>query len=151
MAKNPNSPFPPQKRLSDPVLPQPVKGPLGSVPPPPNPQELAQPGSEGPLGSVPGGPAPKDLLAAKQRASALLAQAARLGHEDSDQLEEEARAAGVSPSQVPDALSWLDQVAQEKPQWLLKALKSLDPGTVSPPEQELSDLFAVWRRYGSHR
>jgi uncharacterized protein Smg (DUF494 family) len=75
----------------------------------------------------------------------LLAQAARLGSENNDQLEEEANAAGVSPDEVPEALRWLDQVARQRPQWLQVALKKLNRGDVSPPSQHLSDLFQVYR------
>src|SRR5258706_11166699 len=142
---DPNTPFPSQKRPGSAQLPQPVKGPLGSVPPPPNPEEFYQPGSEGPLGSVAGGPSPKDLLAAKQQSTALLAKAGQLGREDNDQLESEAQSAGVSPSEVNEALRWLDQVARTNPRWLVSAMKRLDPGAAPNPESEVSDLFSVYR------
>jgi uncharacterized protein Smg (DUF494 family) len=89
------------------------------------------------------------LLAAKQRAQALLGQAAKLGQDDNDQLESEARAAGVSPDEVPDALRWLSQVAAKNPQWLVKAIRRLDPSAA--PSYSLLNLFAVYRQRGSLR
>ena len=149
MAKNPNAPFPPQKGSGSAKLPQPVKGPLGSISPPPNPEEFYQPPSAGPLGSVPGGPSPRDVQEARQKASALLAQAAKLSSEDNDELESEARAAGVPPSEVQDALLWLGQVAKRDPKWLLSAVKRLDPSAV--PQYSVSNLFAVYRQRNSLR
>ena len=55
----------------------------------------------------------------------------------------------MSPSEVPEALRWLDQVAGSDPQWLTSALKRMDPGQSYPAGSELMLLFAVYQQRNS--